>query len=92
MLGIVVAVGCSKPDPATLVPDRATLTRIDLEGIELSVELTATNPNSVDLTVSNVTSRIVLGNEDVGTLSLPGITILPAGKTTKRLERSGNAS
>jgi hypothetical protein len=80
---MALAVGCSKPDPPTIVPEKATLMRIDPQGIELAVELTATNTNSVDLIVSDVSSRIVLGNEEVGTLNLPRTTTLPAGRTTK---------
>jgi hypothetical protein len=83
VVGLAVAVSCSKPDPPTLVPEKATLVRIDPQGMQWGVELAATNPNSVDLTASDVTSRIVLGNEEVGTLRVPTTTTLPAGKTTR---------
>jgi LEA14-like dessication related protein len=80
---MTAAVACSKPEPPTLVPEKATLVRIDPHGIELAVELTATNPNSVDLTASEITSRLIVGNEQVGTVTLPRTTTLPAGSKTK---------
>ncbi|MGA7120883.1 MAG: LEA type 2 family protein [Polyangiaceae bacterium] len=83
IFALAAALGCSKPDPPSLVPERATLVRIDSRGIEWRVELEATNPNPLDLTVTNVTSHIVLGNAELGTLAFPGITTLPARKTTR---------
>lgn len=80
---VFAATACSKPAPPTLVPEKATLTRVDLQGVGFALELSATNPNSVDLTVSDVSSRVVIGNEQLGILNLPQTTTLPAAKTTR---------
>jgi Late embryogenesis abundant protein len=78
------AVACAKPAPPTLTPERATLTRIDAQGIELRLELSAANPNAGDLNASEVTSRVVLDKtHELGTATLPGTITLPAGKTTQ---------
>ena len=79
-----VASGCSKPAPPTLVPDKVTLTRIDLTGIAIDVSLNVTNPNSVDLTTTDVTSHLVVDKtHDVGTVTLPNAMTLPASQTTR---------
>jgi hypothetical protein len=64
------------------VPEKVTLTRIDVQGVGLTLDLSATNPNSVDLTVSDVSSRVVVGNEPVGIVNLPKTMTLPSAKTT----------
>jgi LEA14-like dessication related protein len=81
---IVFAISCSKPTPPTLTPERASLTGMDAQGIELSVELSAANPNSLDLVVNEVTTHIVLDKtRDLGTATLAKAITLPASKTTK---------
>ena len=83
-LAIALTIGCSKPVPPTLTPDQISLTRIDAEGIALSVAMSATNPNSVDLSASGVTSHLILDKRyEVGTVTLPNTIALPAGQTTK---------
>jgi len=79
----VLAASCSKPAPPTLVPERVSVTRIDMTGIALDVAIGATNPNTVDLTTSGVSSRLVVDkSHDVGTVKLPSTILLAAGKTT----------
>jgi LEA14-like dessication related protein len=79
-----LVVGCSKPAPPTLTPERASVTQVNPQGIELRLDLAATNPNSIDLSVREVNAHIVVGNKyDLGTVTLPKSLTLPAGKTTK---------
>jgi LEA14-like dessication related protein len=80
---IVIAAGCSKPAPPTLTPERVTVNGVDPAGLALTVSLSAANPNSVDLTASDVSSHVVLSGHDVGTVTVPQSVTLPAGKTTK---------
>jgi LEA14-like dessication related protein len=75
---------CSKPAPPTIVPDQATVTSLDMTAVHLNLVLTATNPNSIDLPVHDVTAKIVVNQKyDLGTATLANTTTLPAGKATK---------
>jgi hypothetical protein len=79
----VLAVSCSRPSPPTLAPERVSVTSLDTTGIALDLRLNATNPNSVDLTTSGVSSHLVVDkSHDVGTVMLPHTIVLAAGKTT----------
>ncbi len=75
--------GCSKPAPPTLTPERVTVNGVDPSGLALTVTISAANPNSADLSVSDVSSHVLLANHDVGTVTVPESLTLPAGKTTK---------
>src|SRR6516162_2688143 len=84
LLAAAVAVAaCSKPAPPTLTPERVSVTGVDASGLALTVTISATNPNSSDLTVSDVSSHVVVDKHDVGTVTVPQSMTLPAGKTTK---------
>jgi LEA14-like dessication related protein len=83
LVAVVMLAGCSKPSPPTIVPERVAVTRIDLAGIALDLSMSATNPNDVDLSASDVSARVVVDKHDVGTMTLPRTITLPAGKTTK---------
>jgi LEA14-like dessication related protein len=75
---------CSKPSPPTLAPEKVSVNRVDLKGLALDISMSATNPNSVDLTASGVSSHVVVdGTHDVGTIALPKTITLPAGTTTR---------
>jgi LEA14-like dessication related protein len=79
-----LAAACSKPAPPTLAPQKAVVTRIDLTGIAFDVVVDATNPNSVDLSATGVSSHLVVDKtHDVGTITMHKTVALPAGKTTK---------
>jgi LEA14-like dessication related protein len=79
-----LAAACSKPAPPTLTPEKVVVTRVDLAGIDVDVVVDATNPNSVDLSASGVSSHLVVDRtHDVGTVTVPKSITLPAGKTTK---------
>ncbi|MDP9002529.1 MAG: LEA type 2 family protein [Myxococcota bacterium] len=82
---VMFVVACSRPTPPTLLPKHITLMRIDPQGVELRLELDAANPNSVDLSASDVTSRVVVGGavEERGIVRLPAAIILPAARTTR---------
>ncbi len=83
IVGAFVA-GCSNPAPPTLSPEKVAVTRIDMAGIALDLSMSATNPNSVDLTATDVSSRLVVDKtHDIGTVRLPKSITLPAGKTTE---------
>lgn len=77
-----IAAGCSKPAPPTLTPQRVTVNGVDASGLALTVSISAANPNSADLTVSDVSSHVTVANHDVGTVTVPQSLTLPAGKTT----------
>jgi LEA14-like dessication related protein len=80
---LAAAAGCSKPAPPTLTPQSLTVNGVDPSGLALTVTISATNPNSADLTVSDVSSHVVVDKHDVGTVTVPQSMTLPAGKTTK---------
>jgi LEA14-like dessication related protein len=80
---VALAAGCSKPAPPTLTPERASVTQVNPQGIELRLELAATNPNSVDLSAREIHAHVVVDKKyDLGTVTLPKSLTLPAGKTT----------
>jgi LEA14-like dessication related protein len=84
LLAALAAAGCSKPEPPTIVPESAKVTSVDPQALHLTVTLTATNPNKVDLPVQDFTAHVVLGDKvDLGTTTVAQATSLPAGKATK---------
>jgi LEA14-like dessication related protein len=77
-------VGCSRPSPPTIRPEKVAVTAITETGIELQVELEAVNPNRVDLSARSVTAKVTLnGNYELGTITVPSGINLPAGKPTE---------
>jgi LEA14-like dessication related protein len=83
VLAIAVAIGCSKPEPPTLVPKKATITSISPAAIEMQLDLDATNQNAVPLVVQSVTAQVKLDKQyDMGTASVTKSFDIPAGKTT----------
>ena len=79
-----LATACSKPSAPTLAPEKVSVNRVDTMGLALDISMAATNPNSVDLTASGVSSHVVVDKtHDVGTVTLPKAITLPAGKTTR---------
>jgi LEA14-like dessication related protein len=82
--GVTLAVACSTPSAPTLAPEKVAVNRVDMTGLALDISMSATNPNSVDLTASGVSSHVVVDKtHDVGTVTLPTAITLPAGKTTR---------
>jgi LEA14-like dessication related protein len=81
---LLLAAGCSKPAPPTLVPERVQITGLTSSHIDLEVTLDATNPNSIDLVARSLTAHVVIaGKFDVGTAEIPVTTTLPARQTTR---------
>jgi LEA14-like dessication related protein len=77
-----LALGCSKPQPPTITPVEATLSRIDAQGIEIHVVLEVANPNSVDLAANEISSHIALNKtQELGSVNLPKAVTLPANQT-----------
>jgi LEA14-like dessication related protein len=65
-----------------LSPKRATITALSISGVSLDVVLATTNPNSFDLTASDVTAHFLLGgNVEVGTATFSQTIVLPASST-----------
>ena len=64
-----LAAACSKPTAPTLAPAKVAVQRVDLTGLALDISMSATNPNSVDLTASGVSSHVVIDKtHDIGTV------------------------
>jgi LEA14-like dessication related protein len=75
---------CAKPKPPTLKPYAAQVVGIDPSGISLRLQLDATNPNRIALSVRSVSGTVTL-NETVrlGRASVPTRVRLPARETTR---------
>jgi hypothetical protein len=83
ILALLLA-ACSKPAPPTITPESASVTQVGTQGLELRLGLSATNPNSVDLSAREISAHVVVDKKyDLGTVTLPNAVTLPAGKATK---------
>ena len=81
---LAVAVGCSRPKPPTITPEKATITSIGSGGIAVLLELSLENPNSVELAGRALTAKVILdGKHDLGTVTVPNGLKLPPGKRTE---------
>ena len=66
------SVACAKPEPPKLTPKQASVTGVSLAGVELRLQMDATNPNGFDLSTRSVTAKVVLdGKYDVGNVTAP---------------------
>lgn len=75
--------GCSRPEPPTLVPKSAVVTALSPAGIDMRLELDATNPNSFPLVAQSVTAKVRFdGRYDMGTTTLSTPLDITAGGTT----------
>jgi LEA14-like dessication related protein len=75
---------CSRPEPPTLTPELATVTRVTPAGIDLQVRLDAYNPNGIEISARSVKANVMLdGKYDVGTVTVPMPLSLPAKKRTR---------
>ncbi len=82
--GALLVVACEKPALPTLAPESARITSITPTRIDCHVVVRATNPNAIDLVTDDLTAHVVVaGRFDVGTVSIPVRTVLPAHKTTR---------
>ncbi|MFO0754950.1 MAG: LEA type 2 family protein [Byssovorax sp.] len=80
----VFAAACVRPDPPKLTPVSATLVSISPTSMDVSVELDAENPNSIDLSARSVSAKLTLdGRIDAGSVNVAVPIKLPARKTTR---------
>ena len=75
--------GCGKPEPPVLTTRDATVTRVDVNGINVVVRMSAYNPNRIGLDVQNVTAQLLLdGQYDLGTATIQNpVTLAPRAHT-----------
>src|ERR1051326_8936743 len=70
-LAFVVGLSCSRPQPPTIAPEKATLTSIGPNGFLLDLEIGVDNPNGVELSGRSVTARVRLdAGHALGTVSV----------------------
>jgi LEA14-like dessication related protein len=80
---VAAVAACSKPQPPTLVPKKATVTGMSAAGIDMQLDLDATNPNSIPLVAQSVTAKVSFDKQyDMGTATIAKSFDIPAGKTT----------
>jgi LEA14-like dessication related protein len=78
-----VAVACSKPQPPTLVPKKATVTAMTPTALDMQLDIDATNPNAIPLVVQSVTAKVRFDKQyDMGTATITKSFDIPAGATT----------
>src|SRR5688572_29177830 len=78
-----LAVGCGRPKPPTLTPEKGEVTSVGPEGIQLKLALTVDNPNRIDLSARSVTGRLLVdGKYDLGTVTVSEPFRLPSGQRT----------
>lgn len=79
VLALSLFAGCSKPKPPTLVPRSAQVTGVFPNGVELSVQLDARNPNGFPLIVNRVTASFELQDgTPLGTATSAAAFTIPA--------------
>jgi LEA14-like dessication related protein len=83
LLLVSTAGACSKPDPPKLTPERVTLSGVSDDGVDLQVELSALNPNRVDLSAQSLTVKLSCDGREAGSTTMDHPVSLPAGQTTK---------
>jgi LEA14-like dessication related protein len=77
------ALACSKPQPPTLVPRKATITGMSPASIAMQLDLDATNPNAFPLVVQAVTAKVRFDKQyDMGTATITQSFDIPGGATT----------
>ena len=80
---LVSAVACSKPQPPTIVPKAAKVTAISAAGLDLVVQVEATNPNGVTLSARSFTGKAKLdGKFDLATVTISKPVTLPPHQPT----------
>jgi LEA14-like dessication related protein len=79
---LLASSGCTPPDPPTLVARSAAVKSISLTGLQLDVQVDATNPNGSDLTAQKVTGKVAINGQPLGTIEVPQNVTLPAKATT----------
>lgn len=82
-LGCTLA-GCSRPEPPQITSISGRVTTIDPNGINVTANLEAYNPNDFALEIKTATGKITLdGSIDLGQVTVPNPVKLPARKKVK---------
>ncbi|MCL2723423.1 MAG: LEA type 2 family protein [Polyangiaceae bacterium] len=83
LVAAISLAGCAKPEPPELTVKQVKVSRIDLGGIEITVDVETFNPNSIELSARRVTGQVLVdGRYDLGTVTVEKPVVLPAhGKT-----------
>jgi len=81
-LSVAALIACSKPEPPTVTPQSARVTRVDPLGLTLAVTVEVHNPNSFPLVVQSVD----------GTLALATGTPLGSGRAALQSSIPANGS
>lgn len=75
---------CKKPVPPQIVVEGAKVTKVGLGGVEVTVHVAATNPNSFDMTFKSVTAQLTLaGKYPLGQTKLTQAISIPKGQTVQ---------
>jgi len=75
------AVDDVEPDAPDVTAEKASVTKVSPAGIELLLELGASNPNDIALEAQSVTAKVVLdATYDMGTVEIPQEVDLPSKK------------
>jgi LEA14-like dessication related protein len=81
---LLLALGCDRPAPPTLTPERVRLLQLTNKKVDLDVTLAVDNPNKIDLVAHTLSAHVVVGGSaDLGTVEIPVTTVFPAGKSTR---------
>ncbi len=78
----VASIACSPPQPPTLTPKKASVTSVSLSGIDLNLDLDATNPNGFDVAVQSIDASVTLDGNPMGTTKVSEAIDLPSKATT----------
>lgn len=83
LTSLVVLLACSKPQPPTIVPKAARVAAISPVGIDLIVQVEATNPNRVTLSAQSFTGKAKLdGKYELATVTVSKPVVLPPHQPT----------
>jgi LEA14-like dessication related protein len=83
VLAATAVLACSKVQPPTLAPEKVIVTSVDPKAMHVTVTLSATNPNAVDIPVQSVSAHVVVAQKvDLGPVTVSKSFTLAAGKAT----------
>lgn len=78
---VLLLVGCKKPLPPQITVKSGQITRIDPQGFDVLLHITATNPNSYALSVRGISAEVIVdGRLDLGKVTIDKPVSLPPGQ------------
>lgn len=78
LLAFSTALGCSKPEPPKLSPKKVSVVAVGTAGLDLMLEIEATNPNGFTLSAQSFTGKATLdGKWQMGTVTVSKPVSLP---------------